>query len=244
MDSDDYPTDEGTKKRSFDDEGSIFSKSKKILRSPKRYQDDKLEQVLKMLQGIMNEMREMREEQKQYREEIGELRKENEQIRHENVMLKHKIEKIETTIDRMEKEKRRNNVVIQGLNTKLQNEKTVKEVVEEFIKKNLQPEINIKSAKKLSDQVCLVEFNNRMDKEKIMKVKNKLKHLKSPRVFINDDMSREEREIQGKIRKKAKEEKADGKSVKIGFQKIIINGEEWVWNKNEENFMKTRKAKN
>lgn len=238
------PTDEGCKKRSFEEEGSIFSRSKKILRSPKRNPEDKLDQVVKMLQNLTHEIKEMREEQQQFREEIKELRKENEHIKQENVILKQKVEKIETRIEQIEKEKRRNNIVIQGFNTESQDENNLKKTVEEFLKINLQTEANIKNIQKLSHQVCLAEFNNRTDKEKVMRAKNKLKYLKSTRVFINDDMSKEEREIQGKIRKKAKEEKESGKNVKIGFQKIIINGEEWRWNKNEEHFEKIKKTKN
>lgn len=63
-----------------------------------------------------------------------------------------------------------------------------------------------------------------------MKTKNKLSKLQNLKVFINEDMSKEERVIQGKIRKKAKEENASGKNVKLGFQKLIINNEKWTWN--------------
>ena len=41
-------------------------------------------------------------------------------------------------------------------------------------------------------------------------------------------MARIKREIQSKIRAKAKEEKGKGNEVKIAFQKLIINKEEWT----------------
>lgn len=51
-------------------------------------------------------------------------------------------------------------------------------------------------------------------------------------------MSKEEREIQAKIRNKAKEEKAAGKIVKTGLQKLIVGENTWIWNKNKGCFDK------
>lgn len=65
-------------------------------------------------------------------------------------------------IDRMEKEKRRNNVVLQGI--------------------ELEIEIDIKSARKLGNKICLVETKNAKNKEILMQNKNKLKHIKAKRI--------------------------------------------------------------
>ena len=61
--------------------------------------------------------------------------------------------------------------------------------------------------------------------------KCKLKELKEQRIYINNDMSKVEREIQAVIRKKAKEQKEKGMQVKIGFQKMVVNGVLWRWSK-------------
>jgi hypothetical protein len=42
-------------------------------------------------------------------------------------------------------------------------------------------------------------------------------------VFMNDDISKWEKEIQENIRKKVNEELTAGNRVKMGFQKLIIN---------------------
>ncbi|KAI4465408.1 atp synthase mitochondrial f1 complex assembly factor 2/atp12 protein mitochondrial precursor [Holotrichia oblita] len=58
----------------------------------------------------------------------------------------------------------------------------------------------------------------------VMKNKSKLRNKLDNKVFINDDLTREERDIQRIIRQKAKEEKSKGKQVKIGYAKLVIEG--------------------
>jgi hypothetical protein len=51
-------------------------------------------------------------------------------------------------------------------------------------------------------------------------------------------MSKIEREIQKKIRIRAKEERAEGSRVKIGFQKLTVNEKEWKWDIERQRFEK------
>jgi hypothetical protein len=68
-----------------------------------------------------------------------------------------------------------------------------------------------------------VKLNNVPDKEEIMKNRKRLSTLENQKVFMNDDISKWEKEIQENIRKKVKEELTPGNRVKMGFQKLIIN---------------------
>ncbi|KAJ8912534.1 hypothetical protein NQ315_014478, partial [Exocentrus adspersus] len=45
------------------------------------------------------------------------------------------------------------------------------------------------------------------------------------------DLTKEERKIQKTIREKAKQEKEKGNDVKVGYQKLVVNGKVWKWNK-------------
>lgn len=249
MDSDDT-TDEGTKKRGLEDSFSIFSKSKRIQRTPQKVkdQDDKLERVVEMLANLTKdlemltkEVKGIRTEQNEYRQEIRELQAENKKIKEENSNLKQKIADVELRLDQIERKSRKNNIVIQGMEIKTQDQNEIKGVIEDFMKRALNVEIDVKRATNIGKKVCLVELRNTTDKMLVMKNKNKLKDIREPRIFINDDMSKTEREIQGRIRNKAKEEKTKGKNVKVGFQKITINGEEWKLNVDTNNFEKTYK---
>jgi hypothetical protein len=67
--------------------------------------------------------------------------------------------------------------------------------------------------------------------------KSILKERKGKRMYIADDLTKEERETQKKLRELAREERDRGKRVKIGYRKIQISGEWFRWNEIEENFL-------
>jgi hypothetical protein len=46
----------------------------------------------------------------------------------------------------------------------------------------------------------------------------------------SNDLTKQEREIQKKLRTIAKEEKREGKEVKVGYTQITIEGVQWRWN--------------
>ena len=61
----------------------------------------------------------------------------------------------------------------------------------------------------------------------ILQNKNK---LKGKEIYIENDLTKQEREIQAAIRQKAKEERNKGNEVKIGYLKLRINGKWEHWN--------------
>jgi hypothetical protein len=58
------------------------------------------------------------------------------------------------------------------------------------------------------------------------------------KVYIDDDLTKEERETQKKLRELAREERDRGKRVKIGYRKIQINGDWFRWDKRQEKLKK------
>jgi hypothetical protein len=56
-----------------------------------------------------------------------------------------------------------------------------------------------------------------------------LKERKGERMYIDDDLTNEERKAQKKLREVATEEKDSGKRIKIRYRKIQINGEWFRW---------------
>ncbi|KAL3266614.1 hypothetical protein HHI36_010778, partial [Cryptolaemus montrouzieri] len=106
------------------------------------------------------------------------------------------------------------------------------------IKKHLRIEVKITGASKLGPKTCLVELENAEVKKNVMMNKNELGQLVGEKIYINDDSSKKDREIQGHIRGIASAERKDGKNVKIGYRKLFIEGEKWVWNDNQARFEK------
>lgn len=60
-------------------------------------------------------------------------------------------------------------------------------------------------------------------------------------IFIDHDMTKEERELQRRLKERARKEREGGKKVKVGYRKMYIASELYVWN---EEGQEIRKRKN
>ena len=215
----------------------IFKKSRKTTRSPlktHKASEEKLDKILGIIQEMKDEMKEMRKEQREYREEMIAIKRENENLRkdyemtkRENQEIRSELNSLKNAIDRLEGEKREKNIVMTGLTVDSTDPKILTETMSNFLKKHLEVKVEIRSAHRLGQKTCLIQLNNMGDKENIMNNKHKLKKLEGETVYINNDLSVSERDMQRQIRERAREERKLGKTVKIGFSKVTINGEEW-----------------
>jgi hypothetical protein len=85
--------------------------------------------------------------------------------------------------------------------------------------------------------MILVKMKNFDEKLRITRNKRK---LAGKGCYIENDMTKEERQTQAAIHRMAREERAKGHTIKIGFQKIQINGK-WEY-LNGEKTKTTRQA--
>lgn len=185
---------------------------------------------------LKREMKEMREEQKDFKREISKLKSENEELKNkydqsknENEIIKKEIYGLKKDFEWIEKKKKQNNVVIKGLKTS--NVNSLKKVVQEFFRVNLEINIEIQEAYKINEKTCSVKLKDANDKQLVMENKRKLKNIQGEPIFINNDLTRGEKEMKICIKKRAEEEKRNGKTVKIKFSKLIIDGQEWKYNR-------------
>ena len=106
--------------------------------------------------------------------------------------------------------------------------------VEEFVKGNLKIEVKVKKAYKVKIEenkvIVIANLDNWEQKREIM---NNKKNLKSG-IWIENDLTKEEREVQGKLRALAREEKEKGNKVKVGYRKIYIEDSMYRWNEKEK----------
>lgn len=144
---------------------------------------------------------------------------------------KNEVKKLKRIIEDKERKDRKNNIVIRGL----RNEKEeAKKVGKEFLEKEFGAGGKIKYIKtegKEKREVIIVEMENWQTKEKIMKEKSK---LRGRNIFIDHDKTKEEREVQRKLRERAGREREEGRKVKVGYRKIIVEGKVYIWNDEEE----------
>lgn len=124
-----------------------------------------------------------------------------------------------------EKWERRNNIVIKGLEKK---EKGMEEIAIEFLKnefglkKGVGKIIIVRKSKK---EIALVELKDWEAKQKIMREKSKLGERK---IYIDHDLTKEERKVQRMIVERAREERVKGRKVKVGYRKLIIDGTQFI----------------
>src|SRR5580765_2951986 len=137
-----------------------------------------------------------------------------------------KIRKLKKAMEDRERKERRNNLIIKGLEKE---KKNIYETTREFLKKEFGVTDGVKRLQavgKEGKEMIIVEMNSWEEKEEIMKEKKK---LGSRRVYIDHDLTMEEREVQRKLRERAREEKMEGRRVKVGYRKIEIQGKRYVW---------------
>jgi hypothetical protein len=89
--------------------------------------------------------------------------------------------------------------------------------------------------------MMLVKIESWEQKKNIMLNKSELKERKDERMYIDDDLTNEERKTQKKLREVAREERDRGKRVKIGYRKIQINREWFIWDERGETEEKSLK---
>ncbi|XP_050512865.1 uncharacterized protein LOC126888560 [Diabrotica virgifera virgifera] len=209
-DSDDSTTADESGKRKATDVLDVFQQSKKTTRSPKKddgYNKEMLTQIMSMLKNLKEDTEEIRKQQKEQdkkmkeiSEELKELKKEQIENKNEISAMKNNNEKMLKEINNLQKEimscneriqylesdKRRKNIVIQGIPITTNNPKILRESVKNFIDKEMGIEVQINEARKLGDKIYLVELDSKYEKMKIMKNIHKLKKLPN-RIYINDD---------------------------------------------------------
>uniref|UniRef100_A0A6P7G5P7 Uncharacterized protein LOC114337989 n=1 Tax=Diabrotica virgifera virgifera TaxID=50390 RepID=A0A6P7G5P7_DIAVI len=170
----------------------------------------------------------------EWTKERQDLIEENELYKKENKKITEDIKELQRTIEIMDKDKRKNNLIISGLEIDTDDSATLKEIATNMIGKHLGVNINIKRACKIGIRTCLIELGNETEKTAILRNRNKLKNVEPKKIWITEDLTKKEREKMKSLRDKAREMRDKGKTVKIGYNKITVDGKEWRWNYNEE----------
>ncbi|KAK4880425.1 hypothetical protein RN001_008571 [Aquatica leii] len=146
------------------------------------------------------------------------------------------IEKLENQLETQEKNKKIHNIIIKGLQLPNNNLETN---IETFLNQELNTEVNVTEAfkvgKKSDSMVIVAKLKSRTQKQLILTNKNK---LKGKSVYIENDLTKAELEIQSILRQHANEELKKGRKAKIAYQKLYIDNELYIWNKKQKQLIK------
>ncbi|KAK4886832.1 hypothetical protein RN001_003103 [Aquatica leii] len=146
------------------------------------------------------------------------------------------IEKLENQLEIQEKNKKIHNIIIKGLQLPNNNLETN---IETFLNQELNTEVNVTEAfkvgKKSDSMVIVAKLKSRTQKQLILTNKNK---LKGKSVYIENDLTKAELEIQSILRQHANEELKKGRKAKIAYQKLYVDNELYIWNKKQKQLIK------
>lgn len=230
-------------------EAEKATNNKKVIRSPRTEEEDKKKTVEKYRKEVeVKELKESKEMDeligmmKVMMNDIKELKAEmvakEKKWEKEKELLINRLEILEDKVEKEEKEKRKNNVIIKGLHPGSQN---VQKEVEKMFAEKLKVQTGARDAFKISKpgkgDIILVKMESWAKKQEVMRASNL---LKGTEIYVEHDLTREERKIQVEIRKIAREENNKGKNTKIGYKKLIIEGEEYKWSKREQGLISSK----
>lgn len=145
------------------------------------------------------------------------------------------IRKMRKEMNRRERRERKNNIVVKGIQNK--NERGgIEGQVRALLEREFKVGETIEKVEKITGagrEMVVVKMANSEAKFKIMSEKKKLKERKE-KIFIDDDLTQEERGIQRIIKERGRKEREEGRQVRIGYRKMQINGRKLRWNDDTE----------
>ncbi|XP_043478191.1 golgin subfamily A member 6-like protein 22 [Leptopilina heterotoma] len=198
---------------------------------------EKLEKGQKDIEVEMEvELNMVKEEVRESREIIGELRKRVTKLEAETeggiknqeaLVLEEKMSEVSRWMERTEKEKRKNNIVIKGMNVvRREGRNAIQKVLEDIGTDVKIIGLNgVGGEDKEKPKVWIVQLENEEQKMEVISAKYKLKGRKE---IIEEDKTWKERVISRKLEQKKWEERVKGSEVKRGRECLWVNGIKWV----------------
>lgn len=142
---------------------------------------------------------------------------------------------IEMRLERMERENRRNNISITGLNVK---KEEVNEIITECLKGTSANNIQLRDIRVFHTNrgpKIIGRASSLEDKMRLFKEKQQLNYNGTP-FFLDDDLTQEEQKIQFRIREIARSMRSKDQTTKIAYRKITINDKIYSLNRETNAF--------
>lgn len=144
----------------------------------------------------------------------------------DNKIMKNKIEMLEKKIDYLEKEKKKNNILLFGLEEKESSSLELLQEIKKKIKSDLNITLDANDVSKVyriglrnADKIrpALIGFTNSWKKTEILKMRKSLKD-----VYVTEDFPREILEKRRELKPKLIEERAKGNIAYIKYDKLVV----------------------
>ena len=230
------------------DRGKEIRKEMEELKKEIKERDEGLRERWDGVERRMDGMEKRVEELKEIKEGLGGIEKrigelEKQKVgreggserggRKEGRDMEERVREIEGKWERKEREERRRNAVIRGINLEGKEiEKTVVKLLKDiWVEGEMEWIRELGTRKEEGEGMALVRMKEGAGKRELMLKKNK---LKGRRERVEDDLTFEERRMQWMIRRVAEQEQQKGKRVRVSNRGIWIEKEWWEWDEQEE----------
>lgn len=157
------------------------------------------------------------------------------------------VKSLQHRIEGLEKESKKLNLVIKGLNSSAASARVD---VEELFSKAFNLPNKISDARfvflrKSNSSMIVVHMDSWESKISILREKKNLKKSEVWKdVFIEPELTAKEKEIANKIRALANVQRKDGKTVRSGLTWMTVGEEDFVWNEAKGSLVKSSKSRN
>lgn len=205
---------------------------------------EKFDKITDELQDIKKENELFREtllqEDREQKNKTESMQKEIDNLKDEKINLNIRITQLEKAIERDEKQKRKENIIIKG--SKFRQENLIEDITH-YIKEKLEIEVEITEAYPIGkgeNRNILAKLKNFNQKLNVLKNKKK---LQNENIYIQSDLTKHEKEVQNILRDIAKENREKGNSVRIGYFYLIINKVRYDWDDIAQNLIEHKQKK-
>ncbi|KAJ8683170.1 hypothetical protein QAD02_018962 [Eretmocerus hayati] len=198
--------------------------------------DEKLEIILNRINEQTSEIRELATQLNDYKSivrntVIEEIESREQHWSTEKESILSRLDYLELREENRAKQDKRNNVVIRGIHLKTNDRKLE---ISNFFKDKLDIEVNVKDVSTIrtpkGSQLTIVKTSSFEEKKLVMQNREK---LDDGPISITSDRTKKERETQANLNRMAEELKKEGKTVSVGFRKLIVDGVVEILDKND-----------
>ena len=151
------------------------------------------------------------------------MEEENKELKGKVKILEEKIKLLEEKEEFKEKKNKKNNIIIsEKIEARFKEDKQLmKKHMEKHFKNLTNEEVIVEDTEFImtnAQGLGIVRAEIKTFQQKLWIMKNKYKLARyAKKIYIEDDLTKEERKIQSELRKKGKEEKEKGNKVKVGY---------------------------
>lgn len=164
---------------------------------------------------------------------LSEISEKVKQVEEENVALKKENQDIKWRLRNIERESKRNNVVFSGLT--FENPRDGYEELDKIVERATKGRAKVSGIRiintKAQGKKIVARCNTFEEKITILQSKKEMKSMeRGTPVYVDDDLPKEDRETQAKIRNEAKKRRDEGSQVKVAGTRMKIDNIWYRWN--------------